>query len=161
MSYEPTNWKAGDTITSAKLNKIEQGIGGAVSFIHAIKVEIENTIIPSDSGSGKELEEPSTLLSYYYKLDKTYEEISAAMQQGLVLCLFEQSYDEQIFTAVGVCSGYMTSPSEGYGILILDLSSHSDIYFISDSNDGELIQQYAQPSSGIVQPENPVIGHEV
>ena len=26
MSYEPTNWKAGDTVTSAKLNKIEQGI---------------------------------------------------------------------------------------------------------------------------------------
>ena len=26
MSYEPTTWKAGDTVTSAKLNKIEQGI---------------------------------------------------------------------------------------------------------------------------------------
>lgn len=26
MSYEPTEWKAGDTVTSAKLNKIEQGI---------------------------------------------------------------------------------------------------------------------------------------
>lgn len=26
MSYEPTQWKAGDTVTSAKLNKIEQGI---------------------------------------------------------------------------------------------------------------------------------------
>ena len=26
MSYEPTQWSAGDTVTSAKLNKIEQGI---------------------------------------------------------------------------------------------------------------------------------------
>ena len=26
MSYTPTTWKAGDTVTSAKLNKIEQGI---------------------------------------------------------------------------------------------------------------------------------------
>ena len=26
MSYTPTNWKAGDTVTSAKLNKMEQGI---------------------------------------------------------------------------------------------------------------------------------------
>ena len=26
MSYEPTTWKAGDTVTSAKLNKMEQGI---------------------------------------------------------------------------------------------------------------------------------------
>jgi hypothetical protein len=26
MSYTPTNWSAGDTITSTKMNKIEQGI---------------------------------------------------------------------------------------------------------------------------------------
>lgn len=26
MAYEPTNWKTGDVVTSAKLNKIEQGI---------------------------------------------------------------------------------------------------------------------------------------
>lgn len=29
MSYEPTNWKSGDTVTSAKLNKMEQGIANA------------------------------------------------------------------------------------------------------------------------------------
>ena len=29
MSYTPTNWKAGDTVTSAKLNKLEQGVAGA------------------------------------------------------------------------------------------------------------------------------------
>jgi hypothetical protein len=29
MSYTPTNWKAGDTVTSAKLNKMEQGIANA------------------------------------------------------------------------------------------------------------------------------------
>ena len=28
MAYEPTNWQAGDVVTSAKLNKIEQGIAG-------------------------------------------------------------------------------------------------------------------------------------
>lgn len=26
MAYEPTNWQAGDTITSARLNKLEQGV---------------------------------------------------------------------------------------------------------------------------------------
>ena len=30
MSYNPTNWQAGDTVTSAKLNKIEQGIKNSV-----------------------------------------------------------------------------------------------------------------------------------
>ena len=28
MSYEPTNWKKGDVVTSIRLNKIEQGIQG-------------------------------------------------------------------------------------------------------------------------------------
>ena len=34
MSYEPTNWKDGDLVTSAKLNKMEQGIanGGGILF---------------------------------------------------------------------------------------------------------------------------------
>ena len=36
MSYEPTNWKAGDTVTSAKLNKLEQGVARAeVLFVNA------------------------------------------------------------------------------------------------------------------------------
>lgn len=37
MSYEPTNWKAGDTVTSAKLNKLEQGIKNSIlvaNYIH-------------------------------------------------------------------------------------------------------------------------------
>ena len=33
MSYEPTNWKDGDLVTSAKLNKIEQGIAASSSGI--------------------------------------------------------------------------------------------------------------------------------
>ena len=31
MSYEPTVWQAGDTVTSAKLNKIEQGVASSGS----------------------------------------------------------------------------------------------------------------------------------
>lgn len=32
MAYEPTNWKAGDVVTSAKLNKLERAVaaGGAL-----------------------------------------------------------------------------------------------------------------------------------
>lgn len=33
MAYEPTSWKAGDIVTSAKLNKMEQGIAGAGALI--------------------------------------------------------------------------------------------------------------------------------
>lgn len=31
MSYEPTNWVSGDTITAARLNKMEQGIADSGS----------------------------------------------------------------------------------------------------------------------------------
>ena len=37
MSYTPTTWAAGDTVTAAKLNKLEQGVasGGGVLVVHA------------------------------------------------------------------------------------------------------------------------------
>lgn len=36
MSYEPTTWKDGDLVTSAKLNKLEQGVanGGGILIVH-------------------------------------------------------------------------------------------------------------------------------
>ena len=37
MSYEPTNWKSGDKVTSTRLNKIEQGIQGNDEEITALK----------------------------------------------------------------------------------------------------------------------------
>ena len=38
MSYNPTQWSAGDTVTSAKLNKMEQGIKNNI-FVTNIIVE--------------------------------------------------------------------------------------------------------------------------
>lgn len=35
MSYTPTNWQTGDTITAAGLNKMERGIAGAVVSFNA------------------------------------------------------------------------------------------------------------------------------
>lgn len=35
MSYNPTQWKDGDLVTSAKLNKLEQGVAaGGIQIIH-------------------------------------------------------------------------------------------------------------------------------
>lgn len=55
MAYTPTEWQSGDIVTSAKLNKIEEGIaaGGAV--------------IITDNGT---------------QLDKTYAEIYALVNSG-------------------------------------------------------------------------------
>ena len=41
MSYEPTNWKDGDLVTSAKLNKLEQGVangGGGMLVVNCTRV---------------------------------------------------------------------------------------------------------------------------
>lgn len=53
MAYTPTNWKSGDVVTSAKLNKLEQGVAssGGVLVVH---------------------------VSVGGVLDKTYREIDAA-----------------------------------------------------------------------------------
>ena len=35
MAYEPTEWKSGDVVTSAKLNKLEQAVAGCSLVVHA------------------------------------------------------------------------------------------------------------------------------
>lgn len=42
MSYTPTQWKSGDTVTSAKLNKIENGIKNLQSLIINATIASEN-----------------------------------------------------------------------------------------------------------------------
>ena len=63
MSYEPTNWKDGDLVTSAKLNKMEQGIAGN-NGSSILKVGI---VIEGDDAS----------------LDKTFKEIRDAIKEQI------------------------------------------------------------------------------
>ena len=42
MSYEPTNWKSGDKVTSTRLNKIEQGIKGIDNDTSRIKEDLNS-----------------------------------------------------------------------------------------------------------------------
>ena len=62
MSYTPTTWATGDTITAAGLNKIEQGIAGAGSAL------ICSCSYDDDLGE--------------YALDKTLQEIYDALLGG-------------------------------------------------------------------------------
>ena len=68
MSYTPTNWQSGDIITSAKLNKMEQGIanGGGVLLVTASQ----------DETSGG------------YICDKTGDEVKTAFLNGLNVILY-------------------------------------------------------------------------
>ena len=60
MAYTPTTWKSGDVVTSAKLNKLENGVANASTLI----VTIEDG---EESG---------------YVADATYAEIGAAIDAG-------------------------------------------------------------------------------
>lgn len=61
MSYTPTQWKDGDLVTSAKLNKMEQGIANGSGG---------SLIVHMDQETGA--------------LDKTWKEIYDAMQEKYV-----------------------------------------------------------------------------
>lgn len=62
MSYEPTNWKTGDVVTSAKLNKLEQGVVNSGGFLkvtlsHDVQTQVDT-------------------------MDKTWQEIHDALANG-------------------------------------------------------------------------------
>lgn len=52
MAYEPTNWKTGDVVTSAKLNKLEQAVagGGGGVFMTPVDTSGANLNIAVKSG---------------------------------------------------------------------------------------------------------------
>lgn len=48
MAYEPTQWRSGDTITSERLNKMEQGIaGGGSGEFYALHTTM--TVTPAEN----------------------------------------------------------------------------------------------------------------
>ena len=62
MSYTPTTWTTGDTITATKLNKIEQGIASAGGVFPIADNE--------------------------YTLDKTWNEIVSAIASGQIAIIY-------------------------------------------------------------------------
>lgn len=72
MTYEPTQWKAGDTVTSAKLNKIEQGIAGAGG---ANILVAHCTTVPDVATNGLRAEKIDQPVVPERALDCTLEEI--------------------------------------------------------------------------------------
>ena len=72
MSYTSTEWKTGDVITADKLNNIEQGIVNSGSGLFVINA----TGVASQDN-------PRTTPT----LDKTYNEIKAALDAGMTLVI--------------------------------------------------------------------------
>ena len=81
MSYNPTQWSAGDTVTSAKLNKIEQGISNNGTL------EI-NVIEDRETGA--------------VYLDKTWQEIYNANNSIIIIPSDSEEYP---IRAKVICAG--------------------------------------------------------
>lgn len=81
MAYEPTNWKTGDVVTSAKLNKMERGIadGGSDMFVVTL------TSVYGDSTETT------------YSADKTFAEIDAAHRARKAVLLREVDPEDETY----------------------------------------------------------------
>ena len=95
MSYDPTIWKSGDVVTSAKLNKIEKGIedagsggggGGGVYIVNVTETESHD--------------------QYTYTCDKTAQEILTALESGVVVFKYDYGYIETCVAGGPHLDGY-------------------------------------------------------
>ena len=115
MSYEPTNWKDGDLVTSAKLNKIEQGIAAGSGILIAHRTDSKET---------------STL-------DKTWQEIHDAD-----VCYIIQHDDEysdcKLVIETGIAKG-------NYVVDVFDFTSPLRQTFYADSPNGTLALTINEP----------------
>ena len=78
MSYEPTTWKSGDTVTSAKLNKMEQGIANAGGGGALVVTATEGTL----NKTWQEIHDAAPLVSYYNPSDGQYRWLTAIGAEG-------------------------------------------------------------------------------
>ena len=108
MAYEPTNWKTGDVVTSAKLNKLENGVAAG-----------SGVLVVTVNGSGP------------YTLDKTAGEIFAECQaKKLVVVYSSQAENAGTFAMIVEYdvdeSGYYTFKTRGDGSAYFYANSADD-----------------------------------
>ena len=83
MSYTPTTWQSGDTVTSEKLNKLETGVQNGFGGMFLINAEI--TVDESDETTGT------------VTVDKTFSEIKDAYDNGKLIILQAVTSIDPIF----------------------------------------------------------------
>ena len=110
MAYEPTEWKSGDVVTSAKLNKLENGVAGAGGVL----------IVEMSMTTGDHSEE-------IYTLNKTWKEIHDAFVAGVnVLISTSEGAEHILVVYVGNVDGvYTVDMNMQYGVSALTCESEN------------------------------------
>ena len=147
MSYTPTTWTSGDIVTSAKLNKIENGIveassSGGCEVYEGVFTEIE---VPDDDGDVQVNNSGGTRSSsshYGFVFPITYGQAFQKMNEGTIIIL------------KGTIQ--MDSTSSGSGIMILNSilaqnNGTNTFYSIKDSlnNNNDLFSYFILFSEGL------------
>ena len=74
MSYTPTTWTTGDTITATKLNKMEQGIAGAGGGVEVVFIYFPNSTVG-------------------HQAEGNFDACLAKVQQGIPIIAYDVGYD--------------------------------------------------------------------
>ena len=120
MAYEPTQWRSGDTITSERLNKMEQGIasGGSGEFY-----ALNTTQIAVDDNGNEVADGEEGSLGYRSVDPSSYD------REGIPMWLFVSNYNMDETAPIQVCR----------------LESYNDVYYFYMNSS---IQTYLIRSNG-------------
>lgn len=126
MSYEPTNWKTGDVVTSSKLNKLENGVanagGGGNLILHETVTKDGNFTIST--------------------LDKTWKEISDVFMAGGEVYIMDSvthtdtDTSAEVFYSRRAAFNIYTVEGEGYGVNFEPKSNEAPKSYFTDSENG-------------------------
>ena len=119
MSYTPNTWVTGDVITAEKLNNMENGIAGTGRGFFVINA----------TGVADESSNTTTQPT----LDKTFAEISAAYQSGLIPVILSSktTNGQPIIELVVPFSGRMAVPAEQFVFINTTASSSEGSFLLT------------------------------
>ena len=115
MSYEPTNWKTGDVVTAAKLNKLENGVaegggGGSGALIVNINTDLETGVMTMDKTWHEIFDAPYCVMKSVTT--------SGAYQSGFAVVAYTANTDGVAYNVI-IASGssvqiFTTDSPDGY-----------------------------------------------
>ena len=114
MSYEPTNWKTGDVVTSAKLNKLENAVANGYLVVHKTSTETDEGV---------------TLT-----LDRTFKDIYDTLEDGRIAVIMStEELGDTSYLNVNFISRVEISAEQAiYNVYVFD----SDAVFGCSTIDG-------------------------
>ena len=143
MSYTKQTWQAGDEITSAKLNHLEDGINNIATEVANFPVEVNNpqdgdTLIYNAaeqkwvSGSNNGSDSGGGYLAVHENnntLDKTWKEIYDALSKGKYVCIAVPDDGTCIQRPITAANSYIYENGSDYTVTAsksMEYETHSE-----------------------------------